>query len=230
MNLFEHWFFWLVLLAVVLAAVAAFWLLWRSDEGKAQHHAHAARKLRVPPEQWPLSARPVLNTLERSVWLQLAHIFPESMIMVKMPITRFTVPRRGEEARDWFEMLNSLYCTFTICSDEGRVLGCVDVAGPSGVSAAHSNLKHQLLSQCGIAYFLLSPGAALPPAEALRSRFLGIHDSTASDLARLQQARQQLHKALNRKRNIRNDSGPASWQQNDSFLAPFDSRHNSLSR
>ena len=51
MNLFEHWFFWLVLLAVVLAAVAAFWLLWRSDEGKAQHHAHAARKLRVPPKQ-----------------------------------------------------------------------------------------------------------------------------------------------------------------------------------
>ena len=49
MNLFEHWFFWLVLLAVVLAAIAAFWLLWRSDEGK--HHAHAARKLRVPPEQ-----------------------------------------------------------------------------------------------------------------------------------------------------------------------------------
>lgn len=226
MKWINQWFFWMAVIIIPLGAMVAFWLHGQRKGGEV--NGRPSRRLTVPDGKWPLMARPILNTAERSVWMQLLQIFPEKLIMVKLPLARFTLPRKGERASDWFEILSGLYCTFAVCNDEGKVLGCVDVAGPAGISEDNSNLKHQLLAQCGIAYCLVQPGAALPAAEVLRSRFLGIHDGDSSDLARLQQARRQLHRALDRNRNTRHDQG--AWQQNDSFLAPFDSRHNRLSR
>lgn len=192
-------------------------------------HSGSARRLHSSLSQLPLLSRPVLNTIERSVWLQLVHAFPECMITIKMPVTRFTIPRPGEDARELFEMLHGLYCTFAVCSSEGRVLGCVDVVGPSGMTTANSNFKHELLEQCSIAYCVLEPGAALPPAEELRQRFLGEGESSASDLVKLQQARKQLHRTLDQNRHFRNEgSAGAAWQQVDSFLAPMDSRSGTI--
>ena len=139
------------------------------------------------------------------------------------------IPRPGEDARELFEMLHGLYCTFAVCSSEGRVLGCVDVVGPSGMTTANSNFKHEFLEQCSIAYCVLEPGAALPPAEELRQRFLGEGESSASDLVKLQQARKQLHRTLDQNRYFRNEgSAGAAWQQVDSFLAPMDSRSGTI--
>lgn len=50
--------------------------------------------------------------------------------MVKLPVTRFTMPQVREESQHWFQMLSGVYCTFTVCNVEGQVIGCVDVPGP----------------------------------------------------------------------------------------------------
>ena len=57
----------------------------------------------------------------------LRETFPDHQIVPKLPLTRFTMPRDPEQGREWFEMLSTAYCSFTICSPDGQVIGCVDV-------------------------------------------------------------------------------------------------------
>lgn len=231
----------LVAVGLLAAGLGLTIYLLRRGDGK-RRSAAAKRRL---PAQWPLNPRPLANSGERHAWHWLRKTFPEHHVMVKLPVTRFTMPRAPGEGQEWFELLAGAYCSFSVCDDNGRVLGCVDVMGPRGLSRGNRQLKQTLLSQCGIGYWVIS-AESLPDPDRLRADFLGTPapDSLPpqSEQARLEAVRHRLHESLDRKRSRRHnhvleavdqaeqDSEIMPWPQADSFLGTLDSRRSELEK
>ena len=160
--------FLLVGLALVAGAVlgAVLYAVWLRQQSNAS--------LRLP-DRWPLAARVVVTNQEHEVLTWLRATFHEHLVMVKLPVLRFTMPVDKEKnggGTHWQELLGGVYCTFTVCTTNGNVLGCVDVNGKRGMSKANRNLKESLLSDCHIAYTVVS-SKALPKGSAMRAAFLG---------------------------------------------------------
>lgn len=199
------------------------------------------------PRKWPLAVRPLVNGRERLVWRWLVSAFLDHHIMVKLPVTRYTLPQAKDESKHWFEMLGGVYCTFTVCTPEGAVIGCVDIPGPQGLSLSNQTLKHTLLSQSNIRYWVVDPDH-LPSVITVRAAFLGEQAVIQEALERAQtedefdQTRANLKAALSRQRTMKPSdfdrlealysSDPHSheayesqlstnWKQ-DSFTAPLD--------
>lgn len=235
---------WLIaLLAPVLLVTGA--LLHRHWE------ARKAKARRQIPKQWPLDTRAIANTEELTVWHWLSRAFYDHHVMIKLPVTRFTLPREKQEGMDWYRLLGSVYCTFTICRTDGRVIGCLDVPSRAGIPRSSRQLKHSLLTQCGLPYWVVR-SSNLPTVTEIRAEFLG-ETPTAQMLKEREleeraiiAAQNNLRSALTRQRNNRqSDFSPLSswpgsttgdsrvsdmgseWQDN-SFLIPLDSRKGEL--
>jgi hypothetical protein len=171
--------------------------------------------------------------------------------MIKMPVTRFTLPRQRQEGTDWYKLLGGVYCTFTICRADGRVVGCVDVPGSTGIPRSTRAVKHSLLSQCHLPYWVVRSNS-LPTVAEIRSEFLGESPTSQSMREReleeraMIAAQNNLRTALHRRRSTRGQSDfgplsnwpssqmgegrsdlPSQWQDN-SFLMPLDSRRGDL--
>jgi hypothetical protein len=195
----------------------------------------AAKARRRIPKHWPLEPRAMANSEERNVWRWLARGFFDHHVMIKVPVTRFTLPRAKENSAHWYQLLSGVYCTFTVCGDDGQVVGCVDVPGVKGLSRGNIQLKLTLLSQCGIAYWVVKPDS-LPTLEEIREEFLGSHAAVPNrkymEDAAITAARQKLRAAVDRQRLNRQGGDsltPTSgWQQPDSFVTPLDSRRSKL--
>lgn len=153
-------------LAAAVAGATAGALLYVWWMGKS------ARRRRSIPQQWPLSARALANSEERKVWRWLTQSFSDHHVMIKVPVTSFTLPSAKEQSLHWYEILRGVYCTLTVCRSDGQVIGCVDVLGDRGPPLSHRHLKQSLLSQCGIAYCVLAP-EGLPTPHKIRAEFLG---------------------------------------------------------
>ena len=154
------------------------------------------------PRHWPLDPRALANSEERRVWRWLIRVFFEHQVMVKVPVTRFTLPRSKENSAHWYQLLSGVYCTFTVCNAEGQVIGCVDVPGVNGLSRGNVQLKMTLLSQCGIAYCVVESND-LPALEEMRAEFLGdnaVPSKRQLDDAAIAAARQKLRAAVDRQR------------------------------
>lgn len=137
------------------------------------------RARRVPdllvPDKWPLAARSLLTSQEQAGLKWLAATFHDHLVMVKVPVLRFTVPTHKKQestAERWQELLNGVYCTYTVCTPQGKVVGCVDLPGKHGLPQATRALKEKLLSDCGLAYTVVLV-AELPKSTAMRAAFLG---------------------------------------------------------
>lgn len=194
------------------------------------------------PQQWPLQPRRLASSAERRVWRWLRAAFPDHQVMVKLPVTRFTMPLQADKGQEWFEVLRGAYCTFTVCDDHGQVIGGVDVMDGHGPSRANRHLKQSLLAQCGIGYWVVASDS-LPEPQRVRAAFLG---AGAADLApradaqaELQAVRHQLHEALDRNRHHRDRVPPTGGArhatvvpspQPDSFLGTLDRRAAPLER
>lgn len=225
-----------VLLFSIGLALGAALLHWRN--------LFVARSMRRIPKEWPLKNRPLVNNRERRVWLWLVKVMFDQQILVKLPVTRFTTPANQQEASHWYKLLNGVYCTFTVCNIDGNVIGCIDVPGPKGLSMGNQTLKHTLLSQCGLRYWVVDP-SNLPQLSQIRMAFLG-ETSPKGDRhsqleGRLKDVSENLHAAVTRQRHsknsqyarldseLNNTSGfsdsrmTSGWEQN-SFLTPLDSR------
>lgn len=220
--------------------------------GSLAHASYQKRKelaKRRIPRKWPLAIRAMANSREKLVWRWLMRAFLDHHVMIKLPVTRFTMPQVKEEGQHWFQILSGVYCTFTVCTPEGNVIGCVDVPGLHGLSLSNQTLKHTLLSQCNIRYWVIDP-ENLPNATSIRAAFLGEQAVVKEALERVRteeefnQTRAALKAALSRQRNSQPSdfarleallsSEPqshddyesqlsTSWRQ-DSFVAPLDSR------
>jgi hypothetical protein len=127
------------------------------------------------PSKWPLTARGLFTTEEHEVLRWLRKTFPKHLVMVKLPLVRFTVPldkEKSTRSRQLQALLEGVFCTFAVCSPSGTVLGCVDVPGKRGLPRGNRDLKEALLSDCAIAYTVVR-GFNLPTAGAMRAAFLG---------------------------------------------------------
>lgn len=209
-----------------------------------------ARKERRIPKHWPLSTRAVTSSEESRVWHWLARTFYDHHVMLKMPVTRFTLPRDQEQGMHWYRLLAGVYCTFTICRPDGRVVGCIDVPGRSGLPRSTRMLKHSLLTQVGLPYWVVQSGN-LPTVTEIRGEFLGetptaqtMRENELEERAIIA-AQTSLRTTINRQRNTRSSefsplsTWPSSttgdsrvdqgsqWQDN-SFLVPLDSRKGEL--
>jgi hypothetical protein len=230
------------LIAVVGTFAGVFGSAWRTRR--------ATKARRRIPKHWPLDARTMANSEECKVWRWLIRVFFDHYVMVKVPVTRFTFPRASEDSMKWFELLSGVYCTFTVCGPDGQVVGCVDVPGRNGLSRSNRKLKLTLLSQCGIAYWVVKP-SSLPALVDIRTDFLGETAGMPGQKFReevaVTTAHQKLRAAIERQRHRRlsdsalvfgeahpedgpesllADTGfaPSAWQQPNSFIAPLDSR------
>ena len=192
------------------------------------------------PKQWPLLPRALMSSKEQKVWFWLSRVMHDQHIMIKLPVTRFTIPARRDEAKHWYGLLNRVYFSFTICNQQGQVLGCVDVPGSAGLSLSNQTLKYGLLSQCGIPYWVVEPDN-LPHMNQIRTAFLGDtagpgEQGKGMD-SKLRNVADDLHAAVSRKRSSHftplegNPEGPLTegWEVN-SFVAPLDSRSAELRR
>lgn len=222
--------------------------------GAVLRHVWDERQARIRrriPKTWPLDVRPVTNNEELLVWHWLSRAFYDHHVMIKMPVTRFTLPREKEQGLNWYHLLGGVYCTFSICNAEGKVLGCLDVPGVNGIPRSSRQLKHALLTQCGIPYWVVRAGG-LPTVTEIRAEFLGETPSAQTLRDREQEeramiaAQTNLRSALTRQRSTRqsefspltqwpgstpgdsniSDLG-SEWQEN-SFLIPLDSRKGEL--
>ena len=219
----------------------------------------SSKRLKRIPKVWPLGPRLVANTEERKVWYWLSEAFPDHHVMLKLPVTRFTLPRSRDQGPHWYQLLSGVYCTLTVCAPNGRVIGCVDVPGNNRISRSNRQLKQTLLSQCGIAYWVIESGNLPTPLE-IRNEFLGEADVLATernqDETMMAATRLKLRASLNCQRKGRRsdwvplmsttalppDGNSESQQdtdssfgnfnsglhQDNSFLAPLDSRHVAL--
>jgi hypothetical protein len=233
------------LVAVLGVAAGSLGTLWWT-----RHRSKARRRI---PAIWPLDERAIMNSAERKVWDFLRQAFRGHHVMVKLPLTRFTTPRAGQDPTRWYELLSDVYCTFAVCSQDGKVIGCIDVNGPQGISKSNRLLKLSLLFQCGISYRVVNP-QELPRVSELLEEFLGSRDVVFSPgsftPAPALQARQTLKAVIERQRRQREDDrpvgdrppvakepaapaaegfaasglNPSAWQQPDSFITPLDSR------
>lgn len=219
--------------------VGALLLMWRTK--------FSLRSGRRIPRQWPIKVRPFVNNREKRVWAWLAKVMFDHQILVKLPVTRFTSPTHQGEADHWYKLLNGVYCTFTICTMDGRAIGCVDVPGPRGISLSNQTLKHTLLMQCGLHYWVVDP-THLPHLTVIRKAFLGEEAAPNSGQGiehQFNHVREHLQAAVSRQRVnksakfaqldaelARSPELPESrlssgWEQN-SFVTPLDSRAGDL--
>ncbi|GLS16190.1 MULTISPECIES: DUF2726 domain-containing protein [Hydrogenophaga] len=208
------------------------------------------RRQRRIPKHWPLNTRHVANSEEVRVWHWLARAFYDHHILIKVPVTRFTLPRDQDQGMDWYKLLAGVYCTFTVCRSDGRVIGCIDVPGRSGIPRSTRALKNSLLTQCGMPYWVVH-SSNLPTVTEIRAEFLGETPTAQAMREREREeraviaAQNNLRSAIQRQRSNRgsSDFGPVSswptsttgdsradasqWQDN-SFLVPLDSRKGEL--
>jgi hypothetical protein len=236
--------------AVILAGLAALLGMMAGVGANRWSTRRAAKARRRIPQHWPLDPRSMANSEECRVWRWLIRVFFDHYVMIKVPITRFTFPRAGEDSAHWYELLGGVYCTFTVCGPDGHVIGCVDVPGRKGLSRSNQKLKLTLLAQCGIAYWVVKSDN-LPPLAEIRTDFLGETAGMTSRKDRREvavtTAHQKLREAVERQRHKRMSAGavasarkfssedgeslppdsgfaPSAWQQANSFVAPLDSR------
>lgn len=135
---------------------------------------HATDKLRLPA-RWLLNARALVTSEEHEVWKWLRTAFADHVVMVKVPVMRFTVPaskNRDKKEQNSHELLSGVYCTFSVSTLDGKVVGCVDVPGKRGLTRAQREMKEGLLLECGIGYTTVR-SSSLPSAGAMRAAFLG---------------------------------------------------------
>ncbi|HYW58780.1 MAG TPA: DUF2726 domain-containing protein [Polaromonas sp.] len=164
------------------------WLRFRAEE-----------KQRIP-SRWLLNARGLVTTEELEVWKWLRQAFADHVVMVKVPVMRFTVPSTRDQAQNkkqnWHELLNGVYCTFTVSNLDGKVVGCVDVPGKRGLTRAQREMKEGLLQECGIGYTTVR-GGSLPAGSAMRTAFLGEPAVVENDAEETRGGDSSFHAALN---------------------------------
>lgn len=180
-----------------MAIVGMGWGYWL--RGKAQ-------TVRRIPTRWPLHARVLVSREELRIWHWLNRTFDDHHVMLKMPVTRYTRPNVSENGRYLYELLKNTNCTFSVCSPDGHVVGCIDMPKSAEARRSARTLKENLLTQCGISYIVLDPQRLPSPAE-IRNDILGEDAARARNLkreeAQVEAARLQLRQTLLQQRHMR---------------------------
>jgi hypothetical protein len=111
-----------------------------------------ARTARALPTEWALTARPVFSSSERRLYRLLREAAPQQLVLAKLPLVRFCQPTDPKTVRYWFGLLGNSHVSFAICSNNGRVLGVVDLEGDRTPSRRLTVIKQSVMAACGIRY------------------------------------------------------------------------------
>ncbi len=144
-------------LSVALAMGAAALFLAR----KKEREAHAL------PTTWALTARPVFNSNERRLYRLLREALPQQIVLAKLPLVRFCQPTDPKTVRYWFGLLGNSHISFAICSNNGRVLGVVDIESDRPASRRVTTIKQAVMNACDIRY-LACTGERFPTVPELQ--------------------------------------------------------------
>lgn len=202
----------LMLTLVLLAlAIGVFLGLKRAQHQQATDKALASKI----PSQWPLQLRTVVRPNEAIIWRWLRATFPNQRVLLKLPFSRFTAPDAAAGGRDYYELLNSLYATFTITDRDGNVLGCIELGSAQAKGVSNQRVKEAVLTQLGISYEVLQ-GTRLPTPAALRATILSVRQDTPTEstFEELDDARTQLQELLGRQR-VRRPDGNGDFRHSD---------------
>lgn len=148
------------------------------------------------PARWPLRSRSIVKGNEKAVWAWLRKTLPGHVVMVKVPILRFTLLHERKNAVEsagattkggvqddnshLLNLLNGLYTSFSVFTVDGKIVGCVDISGSPSLTKGTQDLKDMLFLDCSIPYLVISP-LALPSASSIRLAFLGESPSLRVD-------------------------------------------------
>lgn len=216
-----------------------------------------SREQRRVPRKSRIVTRALVNSRERRVWRWLDKTFIEHHVMIKMPVTRFTQPQAERDREQWFALLSDIYCTFTVVDSDGKVIGCVDVAGPGGLPQGNLQIKRKLFARCRVPHWVVT-AEQLPREQDIYSAFiapkqdapgqesLGLGEDADTSVTPdvLDRARQELKATVSRRRSTQGstpspgaagedsqfmDSVLVSDWAPDSFITPMDSRRSDLS-
>ena len=238
---------WQVALAALVAGVAAgagasAWWHWRSAQARRQ-----------VPRKSSIVTRALVNSRERQVWAWLLKSFEQHQVMVKIPVTRFTIPMDDADKAQWFSLLSDVYCTFTLVTPQGKVVGCLDVPPPTGLSQSNLLVKRKLFARCALPYWIVEEGK-LPSSKDISRAFVSDADEArlrpeaapvGASTSELDKARADLQATVLRQRRNKGLGAGGSdrldadtpfldsvlepdWAP-DSFNAPLDSRQADLS-
>ena len=209
---------WLAPTVTFLVGLVLGLLILRQRKGRNR------RRILEIPQVWPFDPRRIANSDERQVWAWLRQTFPDHHVLLKLPIMRFVIPQRQEKAREWLPLLTNVYCTFTVCTTDGRVIGCMDVmARPDSLPLINRQIKETLLEQCGINYWAVLRDR-LPTSDILRAEFVGGDlreldmEPPASQFVPMDNVRQRLHQTLDRNRAHRQYSAPSPLENQPNGL------------
>ncbi len=189
------------------------------------------QKLRLPA-RWLLNARGLMTSEEQEVWKWLRTAFADHAVMIKVPVMRFTIPstknRPENKDQHWHELLEGVYCSFSVCTLEGKVVGCVDVPGKRGLPRAQKDMKESLLLECGIGYTTVRSGS-LPSGGAMRAAFLGEVPMAEAEAEETRGGDSSFHAALDEftSEKVRALKAAAMKELNDRQTAGSDSREKS---
>ena len=220
MHIPPHMLTWLIVVLLLLGGAVMYGLHKRRRDSQRRNR----ESLQIP-ETWPFGPRQVVGEAERELWQWLSAALPEHQVLVKLPVTRFVMPFHPDDARVWFQVLSSVYCTFTICAGSGRVLGCLDVVGPAGLPRSNRIIKQTLLAQCGIGYWTV-PQGQMPDIETLRADLKAHYPKTpdaeppVSEFQQIRNVRYRLHQTLGRNRVQLHHSGEAVSQNKSESRLP----------
>ena len=132
----------LALLSLAFALGAAVLFMDRKKES-------AARAL---PTDWALTARPIFNSNERRLYRLLREALPQQVVLAKLPLVRFCQPTDPKTVDYWFGLLSNCHISFAICSNNGRVLGAIDLEGSRPASRRVATIKQSVMNAAGVRY------------------------------------------------------------------------------
>lgn len=203
-----------LLLALLVTLLAGACLgAWWSDQVRRR----AGRRW---PRQWHLSARPLFNTHELSLYRELRLALPQHVILSKVGVLRFCHASDANEVHDWHDRLQGVYVSMVVCTPSGTVISAIDIVpATSKHLSRRQQLKETVLETCRVRYLRCSPGQWAQGA-SLASWVLGQSGSTQPGvLDTVHDAGDQLARKLKARRAERAARWADSSFAHDSFFA-----------
>jgi hypothetical protein len=104
------------------------------------------------PNEWPLASRPIMTADEQLLYERLRGLFPDYMVLAKVPLSRFMRLQSEANIEEWYALINPLHVSFVLCAPNRRVVTAIDTEGKHGRSAEAHVLKEKALQSCRIRY------------------------------------------------------------------------------
>ncbi len=137
MNMLSTWV-WPLAALVVLGLAAITWVLWQRSAPVV--HSGKVRPFRLDDWQ-PRTMRP-LTPAELRVLVLLRRALPECLLMPQIALARFLSVTQNRSYNQWFGSVGRRCVDFLICSEQGDVLGVIQLqSGKPGRQASEGTQR-----------------------------------------------------------------------------------------